>query len=87
MVLSVFLVIVRMMLAPLFLTVTLVGLVVRIDCELFFLPFALTGPLTVYLAAIVLILYTGIRGKEAFTMGGRTLNPCVHGFPPVGEKP
>jgi hypothetical protein len=87
MVLSVFPVVVRMTLEPLFPAVTLVGFVVRIGCELILLPFVLTGPLAVLLAAIALILYTGIRLKKAFTMGGRTLNLCVHGFPPVGEKP
>jgi hypothetical protein len=86
MVLSVLLVVVWMTLVPVFLAITLVGLIVRIECELFFLPFALTGPLTVFIAAITLIHNTGIRCEKAFTMGGRTLNLFVHGFAPVEAK-
>jgi hypothetical protein len=87
MVLPIFFVIPWMALAPLTLAVRLVGLVVRVDRELFFLPSAFTGALAVCLTAIELILYMGIRLKKAFAMRGRTLNLCVHGFPPVGEKP
>jgi hypothetical protein len=72
---------------PLDLTVTLIGLVVRIDCELLLLPLPFAGPLAGLLAAIALVLHPRVGIQDASTMGGCALNLCVHGFPPTGEKP
>jgi hypothetical protein len=85
--LPVFFVVPRMALVPFTLAVKLVALVVGIGCKLFFLPLTLSDALTVFLAAIALVLYSEIRVKDTPAMGGRTLNLSVHGLPPVGEEP
>jgi hypothetical protein len=59
---------------PLDLTVTLIGLVVGIDCELLLLPFPFAGALAGILTAIALILYPRVGIKDASTMGSCALN-------------
>ena len=72
---------------PFTLAVKLVGFIFGIGCELLFLPLAFSGPLTVFLAAIVLVFDSGIRGEDASTMRSCALNLSVHGLPPVEEGP
>ena len=62
-----------MALVPITLAVTLVRLVVWVSCELFFLPLAFACALAVFMAAIALVLYSGILVKDTPTKGGRVV--------------
>ena len=66
---------------PVFLAVSLVGLIVRVVCQFLSLPEVLSGPLTNLTATVALVFYSGIGMKKTMAMG--TSDLVVHGFPPA----
>jgi hypothetical protein len=73
-----------MALAPVFLTVSLIGSVVRIGFHFLLLPRSFTRTLTVFTTTIVLVLASWIEFEKAFAMG--TSDVWAHGFPPLEEN-
>ena len=72
--------VVRVLSAPVFLTVLLVDAVIRITGHFLPLPFTFPGPLTFFAATITLIFNPGIRTKMTLAM--HALIRLAHGFPP-----
>lgn len=66
--------------APIFLTLLLVVLIIRIGCHFLFLPEGFSGSLTGAAVTIPLVLHTGIWMEKALAMGASLV--LIHGFPP-----
>ncbi|MBW1967541.1 MAG: hypothetical protein JRG77_08995 [Deltaproteobacteria bacterium] len=72
--------VIRVLSAPVFLTVLLVDAVIRITGHFLPLPFTFPGPLTLLAATITLIFNLGVRAKMTSAM--HALIQLAHGFPP-----
>ena len=84
MALSILLVVAGMALVPFSLTVTLIGLVVRIAQEFLLLPLPFSSALAFLFAAIALVLHSRIWLEGVSTM--RTLDSSAHGRPPGDDN-
>jgi hypothetical protein len=81
---TVLLVVARVSLVPMFLAISLVGSIVGIAQELFFLPLSFAGSLAILITTVALVLDAWIGFEKTSTMDA--LVGQVHGFPPPQEN-